>query len=66
MRFLSPVGMMIVGLCLLVVGFIIPFLMIIQIIKPGFFLAFLSYAASLSGLFLGLIGAALYARERRQ
>ncbi|MGQ9491228.1 MAG: hypothetical protein ACUVR4_09735 [Anaerolineae bacterium] len=66
MRSLSPVGMMIVGFCLLVVGFIIPFLMIIQIIKPGFFLAFFSYAASLSGLFLGLIGAALYARERRQ
>lgn len=66
MRLLSPVGMMIVGFGLLVVGFIIPFLMILQIIKPGFFLAFLSYAASMSGLFLGVIGAALYARERRQ
>ncbi len=66
MRFLSPVGMMILGFGLLVVGFIIPFLMVIQIIRPGFLLAFLSYAASLSGLFLGLIGAALYARERRR
>lgn len=66
MRLLSPVGMMIVGFVLLVVGFIIPFLMILQIIKPGFFLVFFSYAASVSGLILGVIGAAFYARERRQ
>lgn len=66
MRPLSPVGMMIVGFVLLVVGFAIPFLMILQVIELGFFLAFLSYAASLSGLILGFIGSVLYVREHRQ
>lgn len=65
MRPLSPVGMMIVGFVLLVVGFAIPFLMILQVIELGFFLAFLSYAASLSGLILGFLGSVLYVRERQ-
>lgn len=66
MSILSPTGMIVTGLVLVVVGFIIPFLMTIGVMQPGFLLAFLSYAASMAGLFLGLIGAALYARERRR
>jgi len=58
--------MMLIGFILMLFGIIIPFLMVIGEMEPGFLLLFLSYAASVSGLILGLIGTALYARERRQ
>lgn len=66
MRPLSPVGMMLVAFGLMLFGIIIPFLMVIGEMQPGFLLLFLSYAASMVGVILGLIGAAFYARERRQ
>ena len=47
-------------------GFLIPFLMVMHIIEAGLFLSFLSFAASTVGLFLGLIGAARYVGGRRR
>ncbi len=66
MRSLSPLGMIGLGFILVLLGFVIPLLMVIDVIQAGFLLAFLGYAASMAGLMLGLIGTALYARERRQ
>ncbi len=63
---LSPVKMILLGLFLVVLGVVLPFLMVLKIIQSTFFLNFFSYAASLAGLFLGLIGAASYVRERRR
>lgn len=62
---LSPRGMIVLGAVLVVAGFIVPLLMVIGAVRSTFLLAFLTYAASLGGLILGLIGAALYVRERR-
>ena len=39
---------------LVTTGAVLPFLMAIRMIEPSFPLAFLSYAASLSGLALGI------------
>ena len=66
MRALSPIGMIALGFGLLLFGVLIPFLMVIDVIQAGFFLAFLSYFASISGLILGLVGTALFARERQR
>jgi len=62
---LGPRAMILVGFVLLVCGVIMPFLMVLHLMPTTFLLAFLAYAASMGGLILGLIGAALYARERR-
>jgi len=58
--------MILLGFVLVLFGFIIPFLMVVRVIKAGFFLSFLSYGASMAGLFLGLIGAAWYSRRDRR
>ncbi len=62
----SPKTMILVGLALVLCGVIMPFLMVMHLIPTTFLLAFLAYAASMGGLILGLLGAALYARERRR
>lgn len=54
---------MLIGLALLLVGVILPFLMMLRVLQPSFFLSFLSYGASVSGLLLGIIGAATYRRD---
>lgn len=51
---------------LLLFGWAIPFLMVMQIIEANYFLSFLSWAASISGLFLGVVGAATYVRMRKK
>jgi mannose/fructose/N-acetylgalactosamine-specific phosphotransferase system component IIC len=59
----------IIGFCLVMIGWVIPLLMVMQYIKPTFLLCFISYAASLSGLALGFIGTASavsYLRLRRR
>jgi hypothetical protein len=53
------------GFVLVLFGFVAPFLMVIRLIEPSFALSFLSHAASVGGLFLGMIGSATYIRSRR-
>jgi hypothetical protein len=45
------------GFLLLVTGFVLPLLMIMQILPSTFFLNFFAYGASFMGLMLGIIGA---------
>lgn len=61
-----PLRLILIGLALLLVGVILPFLMVIRILEPTFLLSFLSYAASVSGLIVGTIGTVLYARISRR
>ena len=57
--------LILIGFVLVVVGAVLPFLMVMRVVEPTFFLSFLSYGASMIGLFLGFIGATMYVRERR-
>ena len=66
MKPLSGLSIIIIGFLLVLLGFIIPFLMVMKIIEPGFFLSFVSYISSTIGMFLGLIGAAMYVRDHRR
>lgn len=63
MRSISPAQMIAIGFIMVLVGVVIPFLMVTRIVEPGFLLVFVAYIASLGGLILGIIGAALYRRE---
>lgn len=60
-----PWGLILIGFVLVVIGVAVPFLMVIRAVPSTFFLNFFSYGASLTGLFLGIIGASQYMRRDR-
>jgi hypothetical protein len=62
----GPVGLMLIGLFLSVMGVVLPLLMVIHVVTSTFFLNFLAYGAMVTGLFLGIIGAATYARLNKK
>jgi hypothetical protein len=59
-----PWKLLLLAFVLLVAGLLLPLLMVLRVIPSTFFLNFLSYAASFSGMILGLVGAVLYSRMR--
>ena len=65
MRAMQPWKLILIGFVLVLFGFVAPFLMVMRVVPSSFILNFLSYGASVVGLFLGLIGAALYVRTHR-
>ncbi|HSL45018.1 MAG TPA: hypothetical protein VK897_16420 [Anaerolineales bacterium] len=62
----SPRFLLSLGVFLMLLGIILPFLMVIQVFESTFFLNFFSYGASVAGLALGTIGFALWSRTRRK
>jgi hypothetical protein len=56
----------VIAVILLVIGAALPFLMAIRVVESTFFLNFLSYIASVTGLFLGFIGIAMYVGDARR
>ena len=62
----NPKTLLFIAFGLLLFGWSIPFLMVMQMIEANYFLSFLSWAASISGLFLGVVGAATYVRMRKK
>jgi len=65
MRGMQPWKLIVIGFVLVLMGFVLPFLMVVRVLESSLFLSFLSYGASVGGLLLGLIGAAMYVRIRR-
>ncbi len=63
---MQPWQLILLGFVLSVLGVVLPFLMVIQVVQSTFFLNFFSFTVSLVGLILGITGAALYVRRRRQ
>lgn len=61
----SPRFLLTLGLNLMLLGFILPVLMVMRILPLGFFLSFLSWIASVTGLFLSVIGVAYAVTLRR-
>ena len=62
----NPKTLLFIAFGLLLFGWSIPFLMVMQLIEANYFLSFLSWAASIGGLLLGVIGAATYVRMRKK
>lgn len=61
----SPRFMLGLGVFLMLLGIILPFLMVIQILESTFFLNFLSWGASVAGLAFGTIGFAMYSKASK-
>lgn len=61
-----PERLLVIAVFLLLFGCIMPFLMVTQAVQSTFFLNFLSFAASVTGLFLGIIGVAQYRIKSRK
>jgi hypothetical protein len=66
MQHLSPLQIILIGLFLVVLGVVLPFLMVLHVLTSTFFLNFFSYTASLVGLILGIIGASRYVRLKKK
>ena len=60
----SPRLMVSIGLTLMLLGIILPFLMLIHVLESTFFLNFFSWGASVGGMFLGVIGVATWVRTK--
>jgi hypothetical protein len=63
---LQPIQLILIGIVLMLVGWVLPFLMVLQVLASSFALNFLSYTAQISGLFLGIIGAAMHVRLKKK
>jgi len=62
----NPKRLILIGFFLVLLGFVLPFLMVLQLVETTFFLSFLSWGATTSGLLLGIVGAAQYVRLRKK
>lgn len=60
----SPRFLLILGVALMILGIILPFLMVIHVLESTFFLNFFSWGSSVAGLAFGTIGFAMYSRSR--
>jgi hypothetical protein len=65
MRPLQPAELIVIGFLLVTFGCSVPFLMVMQVLETSFLLSFLSYAASVAGLLLGVVGASTYVNRNR-
>lgn len=59
----SPRLLLSLGLILMLLGIILPFLMVIKVLESTFFLNFFSWGASVAGLLLGTIGYAVFSKK---
>jgi len=61
----SPRLLLSLGIVLMLLGIILPFLMVIHILPSSFILNFFSWGASVVGLALGMIGVATSVRTNK-
>jgi hypothetical protein len=66
MRPLHPGELIVLGFLLVTFGCSVPFLMVMHVLETSFLLSFLSYAASVAGLLLGVVGASTYVNRNRR
>ena len=66
MKQLSPLRLIILGFVLLVLGFVLPFSMLLQVLPSTLLLNFVAYLSSLFGLVIGIVGLVLYTQTRRR
>jgi uncharacterized membrane protein len=63
---IHPLKLIAFGFLLVLLGVVLPFLMVINVIEPTYFLVFFGYIASITGLMMGLIGSVMYVRGKRE
>ena len=63
---INPKRLILIGFFLVLAGAVLPFLMVIRVLESTFFLNFFSFGATMTGLLLGMVGAATYVRMRKE
>jgi hypothetical protein len=63
---MRPWNLIFLGFLLSLLGVGLPLLIVIHIVPSTFFLNFLSFIASMTGLIAGIVGASLYVRQHRK
>lgn len=58
--------LIVIGFFLVLLGAVLPFLIVMGLVESTLFLNFLAFAASVSGLFLGVLGIASYVGVKRR
>lgn len=58
--------LILIGFILVVIGAVLPFLIVLRILPSTFLLNILAYATSTIGIFLGVIGVAMYVGDERR
>ncbi len=61
----SPRLLLGLGVVLMLLGAVLPFLMVLHVLKSTFFLNFFAWGSSVAGMFLGTMGIAASGRGRR-
>jgi len=61
----SPRFLLTLGLFLMLLGIVLPFLMVIHVLPSSFALNFFSWGASVVGLALGMIGVSWMVKHRK-
>ena len=61
---MKPSKLIFVAFLMVLMGAVLPFLMVIGVFEASLWLSFLAYGISVGGLFLGILGAAHYVRDR--
>jgi hypothetical protein len=62
---LRQLKLFIIAFLMVLAGAVLPFLILMGILKSTFFLNFLAYMISVGGLFLGIIAVAMYVGDMR-
>ena len=65
MRDINPLILLGVGFVLLVIGWVLPVLMIMQILESTFLLNLIAYSTSFLGLMIGIVGSVMYLSRHR-
>lgn len=66
MKHLTPMRIVLIGLILVILGVVFPFLMVMGVLKSTLFLNFFSFIISLIGIIIGVLGSAYYVRINRK
>jgi len=61
-----PRTLLFIALSLLLFGWVMPFLMVLHLVESTFFLNFLSWGASVGGLYLGVMAVAGLVRRQKK
>ena len=62
MMSLKPLHIILIGIALMVTGWVLPFLMVLRILESTFALNFVTYTFQVTGFFLGIIGVSMHVR----
>ncbi len=58
--------LVVVGFILVLAGAVLPFLIVIRVLESTFLVNFIAFAASVIGVFLGVLASAMYIGKKRR